>query len=350
MKNKYEMIVLDDKFGHINSHWAYSTSRLNIIERVYYDEHGFEKKMLDLLRKFQVDLLGISGRGAGEALEKLNNYLLKNSFNEFLKFSNILKIAKLHNTNLNRKKMKKNLKDRNKLMKNGNDWVKIALKYPFDILMVQTYGDDKILNDVLKKDVAYWVPYLYNDKIFTYKDVEKQIDIGAYFKVERHKHREKFIKVIEEYAKKRGYTFEFSDKYWGKDYAEKIQNSKVVVHLSYCGDIPWRLYECSACGTCLLTDPLKFGVDKLFKKNKDYIEFNRDLSDLENKLDKVLENEKYRNEIIEHSRKSVKKFTWELGVNKIIIPLIEKKYKEKNYFKGEKDEICSSRKSCEKTS
>ena len=95
-----------------------------------------------------------------------------------------------------------------------------------------------------------------------------------------------------------------------------------MVHLSYCGDIPWRLYECAASKTCFLTDPLSFGVERLFVKGKDYIEFNRDLSNLEEKIKWLLENESIRKEITEHAYKTVKKYTWEKVSEELIFPLL----------------------------
>ena len=51
---------------------------------------------------------------------------------------------------------------------------------------MQTYQDDKIINNMLDSGRAYWVPYSNNDKIFYHQNREKIIDVGMYFKVQRH--------------------------------------------------------------------------------------------------------------------------------------------------------------------
>lgn len=95
-----------------------------------------------------------------------------------------------------------------------------------------------------------------------------------------------------------------------------------MLHLSYCGDIPWRLYECAASKTCLLTDPLSFHVERLFTRGKDYIEYKKDFSDLEDKITLLLDNDQMREDIVENAYRKVQNYTWERISDALIYPLL----------------------------
>lgn len=315
------ILVLDDKFGKINSHWAFSTSKLIIIDRIYYDETLFEEKVLNLINDVSIDAICFSGRNAIEAELKLKTFLRNKSLNTYMVYAKMKKIMKIHNTNLSCRINNGSLK-MGEIKEKGNDWVKIALENPFDCILVQTYGDAEIINNYTKCDKAVWVPYTYNDLLYYDRKSKKTVDIGAYFKIERHTHRINFLQRLERFAKANHYSFEFSDKYWGEEYAKKISQAKVAVHLSYCGDIPWRLYECAASKTCFFTDPLSFNIQRLFSKNC-YVEYNRDYSDFEEKLNYLLSNEEYRNRIVENAQREVKKYAWSEYADKYIIPIIK---------------------------
>lgn len=319
-----KLLVLDDKYGKINSHWAYSTDKIMIVDRIYYDEDNFEMKVIKLLTKENIDAIGFSGRNAPVAAAEINNFLKKENLVKD-RYNSIPKLFKLHNTNLMNNIVTSKI-EREHLMEVGNDWVRAALSYPFDYLLVQTYGDCDVFNHVLHRQCAYWVPYCYNDELYFPRNKNKDLDIGAFFKLERHDHRIAFVKKIQEYTTEKGYSFEFSDQYWGETYAEQISRAKILVHLSYCGDVPWRLYECAATKTCLLTDPLGFKIEKLFDREIHYAEYQRNFSDLESKIDSLIKNNIYRENIIENAYKRVQKYTWRNISASYILPLIQKKY------------------------
>ena len=78
------ILVLDDKFGKINSHWAFSTEKLIVIDRIYYDDILFEEKVLNLINEVSIDAIGFSGRNAIEAELKLEKYLRNKSLNAYI--------------------------------------------------------------------------------------------------------------------------------------------------------------------------------------------------------------------------------------------------------------------------
>lgn len=320
-------LILDDKYGKINSHWAYSTKILKIVTRIYYDEQGYEMLVEKAIADNEIDFIGFSGRGAVEVAKRLEQYFMKKTEPLFLIYQAILKVMKYHNTNLSSTMKNYNL-EKDYFYNNGNDWVRLSIDHPFDLALIQTYGDAEIINRINNNKKAVWVPFSYNDRLFYERTSKKTLDIGAFFKLERHSHRISFINSIKNIADKYGYSFEFSDKYWGEAYAKKISQTKVIVHLSYCGDIPWRLYECAASNTCLLTDKLGFGIEKLFPQAS-FVEYNKDLSNLESQIVKLIENEKYRNRISGLAMKAVQKYAWGEFTEKRILPIISKYLAEK---------------------
>ena len=314
------ILLFDDKYGRINSHWPYDTKNIIISDRQYYDEPEFKDSLLYKLSQKSYDAFVFSGRKAPEAARILDS-ITQNEKSVLVCNRSLRKVFKLHNTNLSCKNLE--TWDVKKLNRLGNDWVRAALSYPFDVLLVQTYGDCEIFNQVLNKKCAFWVPYCYNDHLFYPRnDVQKNLDIGAFFKLERHDHRIAFLDRVKKIADKNGYSFEFSDEYWGEAYAENICRPKVMLHLSYCGDIPWRLYECAASKTCLLTDPLSFHVERLFTRGKDYIEYKKDFSDLEVKITLLLDNDQMREDIVENAYRKVQNYTWERISDALIYPLL----------------------------
>lgn len=321
-------IVLDDKYGKINSHWAYSTRKMKIIARVFYDEPGYEYLTEKIISDENVDVIAFSGRKAVYCAHRLESYFAGRKTSLDVKYEKILKVMKYHNTNLSRPDVKKN-ENVLEIANKGNDWAQLAINPPFDVMFIQTYGDSTLFNQINGNSKAVWVPYSYNDRLYYDRKMEKIIDIGAYFKLERHPHREEFLNRITDIANRNGFSFEFSDKYWGEEYAKKISQAKVAIHISYCGDIPWRLYESAASKTCLVTDKLGFGIEKLFENNS-YIEYKKDYSDLEEKICKAIWNDAERESIVDRANKSVKKYAWGEFADNWIAPILVKKIKEKS--------------------
>lgn len=97
--------------------------------------------------------------------------------------------------------------------------MKVALDYPFDVLFIQTYGDAELFNAVLPRCNAYYFPFAYNERRFYPRVTDKFIDIGMYFKVERHPQRIEFIRRVMESAMKYRWKCELSNAYWGEAYA-----------------------------------------------------------------------------------------------------------------------------------
>ena len=99
------ILVLDDKFGKINSHWAFSTEKLIVIDRIYYDDILFEEKVLNLINEVSIDAIGFSGRNAIEAELKLEKYLRNKSLNAYIVYKKIkqqtidTKLAKIYTIN-----------------------------------------------------------------------------------------------------------------------------------------------------------------------------------------------------------------------------------------------------------
>ena len=312
----YNILVVDNVYGKTNPHWRGDTKNIHIVERVYFDEKNFEEKCINILVNNVIDFIAFCGKGSSKAAKQLD---LAFEINEEYKLKRIKKIIRIQNTNMSRKEV--DFKTKQELYNNGNRWLKEALEYNFDVIFVQTYQDEKIINNVLESGRAYWVPYSNNNKIFYPQNCEKTIDVGMYFKVQRHPKRKQVIDFVTKICEKNNWKYEFSDKYWGKDYADAIAKSKILIHFSYCGDVPYRLYEAAAIGTCLLTDELYYGVEKLFDKAS-YAVFKRDLSDIEDKIKILLDKPEERRCIEKNASIDIEKNSWEIISEKYIVPIL----------------------------
>ena len=314
----HKILVVDNIYGKTNPHWRDDTKNIQIVKRVYFDEKNFEEKCISILANNIIDFIAFCGKGSSKAATQLD---LAFDTNEQSSLKKIKKIIRIQNTNSSEKKV--NFDSKQELYKKGNRWLKEALEYNFDIIFVQTYGDEKIINKVLDMKKAYWVPYSNNNNIFYHKGYRKIVDVGMYFKVQRHPKRKQVIEYVTKICEKNNWNYEFSDKYWGKEYADAIARCKVLIHFSYCGDIPYRLYEAAAVGTCLLTDELHYGIEKLFKKSS-YIVFKRDLSDIEEKIKVLLEKSEERKRIENSALFDIEQNSWEIISEKYIVPILSK--------------------------
>ncbi|MEI6222987.1 MAG: glycosyltransferase [bacterium] len=328
--NALKVIVIDDSFGAIASHWAYSTPNLQIIGRVRHDLDSYEKELLDVLPNFRPDVLAYSGKGAAVAASRaryiFNRLREKNNDHPFCRsYLQAIEVARIQNTNIQHR-LPVHSPDVDFLKSFPNVWLQMGISYPFDLLMIQTDGDDLIINDVLKANSAHYIPFAYNEHLFHPINTEKHLDIGMFFKVERHAYRIPFIETINEIANRHGWKTMFSEQYWGKAYVEALCSAKIILHYSKYGDVPYRLYEVAGCRGCLLTDKLSYGIEKLFSTGIHFCEFERDLSDLEDKLFWLLQDQTTRESIAmsayEHSTKN---HTWNSVAERLIVPLLRQR-------------------------
>ena len=161
----FNILVVDNVYGKNISHWRRDTQSIHIVERVYFDEKNFEKKCINILAKNDIDFIAFCGKGSSKAAKQLDlAFEMKGEY----KLKKIKKIIRIQNTNMSR--MEIDLKNKQELYNNGNRWLKEALEYNFDIIFVQTYQDDKIINNMLDSGRAYWGPYSNNDKIFYHQN------------------------------------------------------------------------------------------------------------------------------------------------------------------------------------
>lgn len=315
-------ITIGNKFEMISSHFCYDTKNISVIKRISYDDNYYVEQFDEAIRNYDYQAIVYSGKEPHKVARYLDQYVdsLCN-INIAKKYRYALKAVRLQNTNLSEKYTTKCSRD--SILSSSNAYVKVALSYPFDILFVQTYGDAEIFNAILGRNSAYYFPFAFNENVFFPRKSSKIVDIGMYCAVERHAYRLDFIKHILELSMKNGWKFEFSNAYWGTEYACALNRAKINLHLSKMGDVPYRLYECAGSKLCLLTDPLLFGVEHLYTPGEHFVQYKRDCSDIEEKIKWLLENPNEREFIAEAAyNQATSHHTWNVIAETYVVPIV----------------------------
>ena len=326
-------LVIGGFFERLSSHWCYDTQHFKVLQRVYTDDIGFAEKVLSAISDERLMAICFAGKDAAVVAQSVD-CLVREAGDEELKYKykSVVKAVRIQNTNLPNNKYNSPEEALQTVGENssGASWLSVALDYDFDIISTQTYGNAEIINSLKRNNSARYLPFAYNDRRFYPRDQEKQFDIGMYFKVERHSNRLKFIDYIMKLVYKNGWKFCLSNGYWGDDYAEQLGKARIILHYSYVGDVPYRLYETAGSKGCFLTDKLKFGVESIFLPEIHYFEYNRELTDLEHKIDWILTHDKERNRVEEAAyEKASNNYTWEIAAEKIVAPVLLSAYYKK---------------------
>lgn len=333
-KQQVNVLVIGGFFERLSSHWCYDTQIFKVLQRVYTDDTRFSEKVLSAISNEKLMAICYSGKDAAIVARNVDCLIYEMGDKKLdCKYKSLVKVVRIQNTNLSNNKYNKPEEALQAVAgkSSGASWLSVALDYDFDIVFTQTYGNAEIINSLKRNRVAVYLPFAYNDRRFYPRDQEKQFDIGMYFKIERHSNRLKFIDHIMKLIYKNGWKFCLSNGYWGDDYAEQLGKAKIILHYSYVGDIPYRLYETAGSRGCFLTDTLKFGVEKLFTPGIHYFEYNSELSDLEQKIDWILTHDEERSCVEEAAyEKVINNYTWGIAAERIVVPSILSRYYEKN--------------------
>lgn len=320
-------LIIGGIFERLSSHWCYETKHFRICDRIFTDDEKFEEKFQQILSNVDFSTICFSGKDAVINAKRIDS-LVQLKCNDALKnkYYNIIKAVRIQNTNIPKDLKYVDISDIDKELgekSSGLLWLHVALDYKFDVIFVQTYGNADIINALNRNNNAVYLPFAYNDRRFYPRTQKKNVDIGMYFKIERHSNRLRFIDEIIRLVYKNGWKICLSNAYWGEDYAHYMGEAKIILHYSYVGDIPYRLYEAAGSKACFLTDPLGYGIENFFDKNEHYFEYKRDLSDLEYKINWILEHQDIREKVEEEAyKKAVNNFTWEKVAETIVVPTL----------------------------
>jgi hypothetical protein len=212
-------------------------------------------------------------------------------------------------------------------------WVKEASDPRFGLVLAQTLTDVGILARVLAPALVYPCPYGFDPGLFNpeFPEIERPVDIGCYFtvagashgwKTVRRDRRQELLRAVCHIAERRGWNLQVTEgRYWD-DYVALIRRTKVCLHRSFCGDIPFRLHETTALGSVFATDPLRFGIERLYAAGSEYLEYRDDLSNLEAMLASVLDHPDTWRRISEAGRRRARHYSWPRIADDYVYPAV----------------------------
>jgi hypothetical protein len=82
------------------------------------------------------------------------------------------------------------------------------------------------------------------------------------------------------------------------------------------------MYESTALGAVFLSDPLRYNVEKFFKRNKEYLTYQPDLSDLEAVLDGILSNPARLRAVASAGKARARCYTWARIAEEYVAPVL----------------------------
>lgn len=169
-------------------------------------------------------------------------------------------------------------------------WFANACDARFDLVLVQTLTDVELIRNALAPTRVAACPYGYDPAVFDPDSpaLERAVDVGCYFTPKDCAGRGELVRAAEEICRRRGWTFRLeTGKYWHA-YADLIRTTKVCLHRSEHGEVPFRIYETTCLGAVFVTDPLGYGIEQLYREGEEYLTYRPDLADLEQTLAGVL--------------------------------------------------------------
>jgi spore maturation protein CgeB len=159
-------------------------------------------------------------------------------------------------------------------------------------------------------DKVYWLPLACDPEIHRRHLLPMKYDLSFVGKIWRN--RERITKELGENFKM------FVGRAYLHDMATIYSQSKMVLNISYRGDLNMRIFEVMSCGRLLLTNRIQNGLEELFKNGKHLVVYE-DMKDLFEKIRYYLKEEKEREKIALSGQKEVRaKHTYRHRVKKIL--------------------------------
>ena len=298
-------------------HWACSSDSIDL-RRIIIEGDDIEKVIYKTVNEFHPEAIAIIGKRSKEYNDLLDRISCRAPF-----LKKIPRIYRCQNTVL---AQQINVKNPSKeLLGKMSHWFAFACDERFSLILVQTLTDIDLIRESLSPRMVVACPYGYDPEIFNpnLPELERKTDVGCYFSLKNDVRRYKLVEIAEEICRRRGWTFRFvTGKYW-HDYTSLIRTTKVCLHHSMQGEIPFRIYETSCFGTVFVSDPLGCGIENLFEIGKDYLVYQPDLSDLELILENILVDQKKWDSISRNSKAKTRNYSWPHIAEKYVLPALK---------------------------
>jgi hypothetical protein len=297
-------------------HWACS-SRLLQVRRVIMEGEAIEPKLLNTILEFEPEAIAIIGKRVGEyhdLLDKLSKQVPS--------LKEIPRIYRCQNTVLAQRieSPSPSIEELAAL----DHWFAFACDERFSLILVQTLTDVDLIRRVLDTKMVVACPYGYDPAIFDpdLAELERSVDVGIYCLLRNDQRRIELVQAAAQICERRGWSFQFASSiYWHK-YADLVRNTKVCLHRSDQGEVPFRMYETTCLGSLFVTDPLACGVESLFQKDREYLTYRPDLSDLEAVLESVLTDRTRWESIRQAGKARARHYAWPHIADRFVAPAL----------------------------
>ena len=203
-------------------------------------------------------------------------------------------------------------------------WFAFACDPRFDIVFVQTLTDVELIARALPEKTVAACPFGYDPSLFDpdAPELERSIDVGCYFTLRDDDRRSRLVERAARICEQRGWSFQFaSGRYW-QDYVQLLRTTKVALHLSDQGEVPFRAFEATCCGSVFVTDPLAHRIEEFLTLGREYLVYQPDLLDLESILAPILEDEDRRHRLSEAGRDRARLFSWPNVADQYVAPTL----------------------------
>lgn len=299
-------------------HWAISSPSIDLM-RVIMEGDDLEDRILQGVREHDPCVIAIIGKHAVEYLD-----LLDRLAEQAPQLRALPRVYRCQNTSFAHRLGDAEDAANRRLMAEMSGWFDRACDPRWALVLVQTLDDVEAIRRALAPIRVVACPYGYDTAIFDphAPELERVTDVGCYFNLRGDAQRILLVEETERICKRRGWTFRFVEgKYW-HEYARQIRTTKICLHRSIYQEVPYRMYETMALGSLLLTDPLRYSVDKLFDLGTEYLTYRPDFCDLEQVLEELLNNSRRWETIRQAGKKRAMTYTWTQIAEQYVAPAL----------------------------
>jgi hypothetical protein len=299
-------------------HWACSSPSLEVT-RVVMEGDDLGPRVREAARVAPPEVVAIIGKRVAEYHDLLD---------DLARFEPRLaaapRVYRCQNTVLRHRVEALGLIPSKEVLADLDAWFARACDPRFSLVLVQTLDDVELIAQALRPTAVAPCPYGYDTAVFDpdLPELERVRDVGCYFNLRDDPRRARLVAEAEAICRRRGWSFRFvAGRYW-HDYARQIRTTKVCLHLSDQGEVPFRMYETMALGAVFLTDPLQCGVDALFTRGEEYLTYAADASDLEDVLAGVLLDDERRRRLARAGRERARDYSWQAVAERWVAPAL----------------------------
>lgn len=153
-------------------------------------------------------------------------------------------------------------------------WREIAARF-FDVVFVAQKDYVPILQRAVGHDQVYWLPLAAALDVHGDRGLDRVYDVGFVGNIaqaHRQTARQRRLALLA----KRFTTNDFYRPYTPAQVGEIYSRSRIVFNTSIAGDVTMRIFEGTAAGALLLTDPVQNGIDELFEPGKEVVVYQDD--------------------------------------------------------------------------